>query len=112
MVDTFLHKSLGWDEAAQIEDPTDPDCILDRETAIYNQMEYGNLEFASECYEALFQLCAKSKIRDPSRVVSITSMRVRRNAKLEETDEKGSSIVGTCNREEFRTQPTNQIHPF
>ena len=67
IVDSFIYKGMKWNEGNGPTDPHDGDCILTRKRALKAQMDAGNHEFVLDCYEALFQLCAKSKIRDPDR---------------------------------------------
>ena len=67
VVDSFIHKGIEWNEEGDLEDPTDPEYTWTRKRALKVQLEAGNREFVLDCYEALFQLCAKSKIRDPDR---------------------------------------------
>ena len=67
IVDSFIYKGIEWNEDGGIKDPIDTDFILTRQRALKNQLDAGNQEFVLDCYEALFQLCAKSKIRDPDR---------------------------------------------
>ena len=65
IVDSFIHKGIGWDE--DLDDPVDPNVALTRTSALQKQLDAGNQAFVLDCYEALFQLCAKSKIRDPDK---------------------------------------------
>lgn len=67
IVDSFLYKSVEWNEARGLSDPINAYIILTRKRALENQLDAGNQDFVLDCYEALFQLCAKSKIRDPDR---------------------------------------------
>lgn len=67
IIDSFLYKSVEWGEARELEDPINANIILTRKRALKNQLDAGNQDFVLDCYEALFQLCAKSKIRDPDR---------------------------------------------
>ena len=67
MVDSFLHKGIKWNEGARLADPVTGSLILTRKRALKNQLDAGNQDFVLDCYEALFQLCARSKIRDPDR---------------------------------------------
>lgn len=67
IVDSFIYKGIQWDEDAEIEGPIDENFFLTRKSALRFQLDAGNQEFVLDCYEALFQLCAKSKIRDPDR---------------------------------------------
>lgn len=67
IVDSFIHKGIEWDEDGGLEDPIDAQYTLTRKRALTVQLEAGNQDFVLDCYEALFQLCAKSKIRDPDR---------------------------------------------
>lgn len=69
IVDSFLYKSVKWNEARELEDPVNANFILTRKRALKNQLDAGNQDFVLDCYEALFQLCAKSKIRDPDRKI-------------------------------------------
>lgn len=59
IVDSFIYKGIQWDEQATIS--------WTRTTALKSQLDAGNHLFVLDCYEALFQLCAKSKIREPDR---------------------------------------------
>ena len=65
IVDSFIYKGIGWDE--ELEDPLDPDKAWTRTRALQKQLDAGNQAFVLECYEAMFQLCAKSKMRDPDK---------------------------------------------
>ena len=65
IVDSFIHKGIEWNE--NFPDPVDSNMALTRTRALQYQWEGGNQAFALDCYEALFQLCAKSKIRDPDK---------------------------------------------
>ena len=67
IVDSFIFKGVRWDEARGLVDLEDPASILTRKRALKRQLDAGNQEFVLECYEALFKLCAKSRIRDPDR---------------------------------------------
>lgn len=67
IVDSFIYKGIEWDEEANIEAPIAGDDLLTRKSALKTQLDAGNQTFVLDCYEALFQLCAKSKIRDPDR---------------------------------------------
>lgn len=67
IVDSFLYKSVEWNEARGLADPIDKNFILTRKRALKNQLDAGNEDFVLDCSEALFQLCAKSKIRNPDR---------------------------------------------
>lgn len=66
VVDSFIYKGIRWDEDAGIEDLIH-EGFMTRKTALKSQLDAGNYLFVLDCYEALFQLCAKSKIRDPDR---------------------------------------------
>ena len=66
IVDSFIHKGIEWDEDA-LADPAISKYLLTRKTALKKQMDAGNQDFVLDCYEALFQLCPKSKIRNPDR---------------------------------------------
>lgn len=67
IVDSFIYKGIQWEEGAGIEAPYDGCHILTRKRALKHQWDAGNQDFVLDCYEAIFQLCAKSKIRDPGR---------------------------------------------
>ena len=67
IVDSFLHKGIKWNERARLTDPVTARLNLTRKRALKNQLDAGNQDFVLDCYEALFQLCARSKIRDPDR---------------------------------------------
>lgn len=67
IVDSFIYKGIQWDEDAEIEDPIYENFFLTRKSVLRTQLDAGNQEFVLDCYEALFQLCAKSEIRDPDR---------------------------------------------
>ena len=67
IVDSFIHKSTEWNEASALMNSVNPIIHPTRTSALKDQLDAGNQEFVLECYEALFQLCAKSKIRDPDR---------------------------------------------
>ena len=65
IVDSFIHKGIEWDE--DLDDPVNPNVALTRTRALQKQLDAGNQAFVLDCYEALFQLCAKSRIRDPDK---------------------------------------------
>ena len=65
IVDSFIYKGVKWNENGTLIDPIHPSLSLTRKRALQTQLNAGNQEFVLDCYEALFQLCAKSKIRDP-----------------------------------------------
>ena len=67
IVDSFIYKGIKWNEDAKIENPIAGHDFLTRKWALKTQLAAGNQDFVLDCYEALFQLCAKSKIRDPDR---------------------------------------------
>lgn len=67
IVDSFLHKGIEWNEGAGLADPVTGSLNLTRKRALKTQLDAGNQDFVLDCYEALFQLCARSKIRDPDR---------------------------------------------
>ncbi len=66
MVDTFIYECVEWDVNGTLIDPNHPSFVLTRKIALKIQLNAGNQEFVLDCYEALFQLCAKSKIPDPA----------------------------------------------
>ena len=65
IVDSFVYKGVQWEKNEMIPDPTDIDQLLTRKRALKTQLDAGNQEFVLDCYEAMFQLCTKSNIRDP-----------------------------------------------
>ena len=65
IVDSFIHKGIAWNE--KLANPVYPSMALTRTRALQSQLDAGNQAFALDCYEALFQLCAKSRIRDPDK---------------------------------------------
>lgn len=93
IVDSFIYKGTQWDEDAEIEDPIDEHFFLTRKSALRTQLDAGNQEFVLDCYEALFQLCAKSKIREiriAGPAVSITRTKGGRSA----GDERAKGRLG------------------
>ena len=67
IVDSFIFKGIKWNEDDCLVDLYDPGHMVTRQRALKTQLDAGNQDFVLDCYEALFQLCAKSKIRDPDR---------------------------------------------
>ena len=65
LVDSFIYKSIGWNKNARLRDQINGDLFLTRKRALGIQLSAGNRDFVLDCYEAMFQLCAKSRIRDP-----------------------------------------------
>ena len=65
IVDSFIHKGIEWN--GNLPDLINSNVALTRTRALQKQLDAGNQAFALDCYEALFQLCAKSKIRDPDK---------------------------------------------
>lgn len=66
LVDSFIYKGIGWEKTAGLRDPITGDLhVLTRKAVLKKQLAAGNRDFVLDCYEALFQLCAKSRIRDP-----------------------------------------------
>ena len=65
-VDSFIFEGIGGDDP-DVEDPVKGSFMGTRRDALAAQLDAGNHAFVLDCYEALFQLCAKSKIRDPDR---------------------------------------------
>ena len=67
VVDSFIHKGIQWNEGARLADLISEDLFLTRKRALKLQLDWGNHDFVLDCYEALFQLCAESRIRDPDK---------------------------------------------
>ena len=65
LVDSFIYKGIEWNEDARLADLISEDLFLTRKRALKIQLDAGNHDLVLDCYEALFQLCAKSRIRDP-----------------------------------------------
>ena len=66
-IDSFIFEGIGMSDDPDVEDPIKGSFIGTRKDALAAQLAAGNHAFILDCYEALFQLCAKSKIRDPDR---------------------------------------------
>lgn len=72
IVDSFIYKGIQWEEGGVIRIASDGNHILTRKLltrkrALKHQWDAGNQDFVLDCCEAMFQLCAKSKVRDPDR---------------------------------------------
>lgn len=69
VVDNFVFKSATWAEGEDSDSDSDSDdpAFTNRATALRKHMIHGNHTFVAECYEALFQQCAKSRFKDPNR---------------------------------------------
>ena len=61
-VDSYIYRGIKWNEYF-----VDQKLALTRTRAFQNQLDAGNQAFALDCYEALFELCAKSKTRNPDK---------------------------------------------
>ncbi len=59
LVDSFIYEGIEWTE--------DGDPTLSRKAALKRQLDAGNQAFVLDCYEALFKLCKRSRIRHPER---------------------------------------------
>lgn len=67
IVDSFIYKGVKRNEHAELPDLIGEYKKFSRKIALNSQLEAGNHEFVLDCYEALLQLCAKSRIRDSDR---------------------------------------------